>query len=52
MLALQAQELATENGIESFSASWRWRRRHCAIDANIGEVDSDDDIEVNEVDEE
>ncbi|KAG2846680.1 hypothetical protein PC113_g17933 [Phytophthora cactorum] len=26
--------------------------RHCAIDADIGEVDSDDDIEVNEVDEE
>ncbi|KAG3168853.1 hypothetical protein PC128_g19292 [Phytophthora cactorum] len=30
MLALQAQELATENGIESFSASWRWR---CAFQA-------------------
>ncbi|KAG3017493.1 hypothetical protein PC120_g10969 [Phytophthora cactorum] len=26
MLALQAQDLATENDIESFSASWRWRR--------------------------
>ncbi|RAW27089.1 hypothetical protein PC110_g16509 [Phytophthora cactorum] len=26
--------------------------RHCSIDADIGEVDSDDDIEVNEVDEE
>ncbi|KAG3189820.1 hypothetical protein PC128_g11594 [Phytophthora cactorum] len=26
--------------------------RHCAIDADIGEVNSDDDIEVNEVDEE
>ncbi|KAG3087452.1 hypothetical protein PI125_g18645 [Phytophthora idaei] len=26
MLAMQAQELATENDIESFSASWRWRR--------------------------
>ncbi|KAG3030765.1 hypothetical protein PC121_g24483 [Phytophthora cactorum] len=130
MLALQAQELATENGIESFSVDWnfpfkarlraywvgylreqlrvhnsgnkfaltapdrvkvyKWvsmawdelsrttiangykkvfgpllddadiavadlienLSRHCAIDADIGEVDSDDDIEVNEVDEE
>ncbi|KAG3153243.1 hypothetical protein C6341_g16007 [Phytophthora cactorum] len=110
MLALQAQELATENGIESFKnklreqlrahnsgnkfaltapdrvkgskwVSMAWDElssttiangykkafgpllddadiaaadlienlsRHCAIDADIGEVDSDDDIEVNE----
>ncbi|KAG3174504.1 hypothetical protein PC128_g18020 [Phytophthora cactorum] len=42
---LDDADIAAADLIENLS-------RHCAIDADIGEVDSDDDIEVNEVDEE
>ncbi|KAG3254281.1 hypothetical protein PI124_g1156 [Phytophthora idaei] len=42
---LDDADIAAADLIENLS-------RHCAIDANISEVDSDDDIEVNEVDEE
>ncbi|KAG4239460.1 hypothetical protein PC116_g12534 [Phytophthora cactorum] len=44
-LLLDDADIAEADLIENLS-------RHCAIDADIGEVDSDDDIEVNEVDEE
>ncbi|KAG2812206.1 hypothetical protein PC116_g18838 [Phytophthora cactorum] len=40
---LDDADIAAADLIENLS-------RHCAIDADIGEVDSDDDIEVNEVD--
>ncbi|KAG3241773.1 hypothetical protein PI124_g13358 [Phytophthora idaei] len=42
---LDDADIAAADLIENLS-------RHSAIDADIGEVDSDDDIEVNEVDEE
>ncbi|KAG3113355.1 hypothetical protein PI125_g7388 [Phytophthora idaei] len=42
---LDDADIAAADLIENLS-------RHCAVDADIGEVDSDDDIEVNEVDEE